>query len=198
MRTKLSTASIVVGAVLVAAAYITFSKPRPHTAPVALLFQEYGPFDPSAYLWLTNTSTKPYRLTMTGSNLTYAMDYSFGKRRESWLINCAFSDETANGVTNWLQQPALTNGGNAGLLLNPNTGILIRIPLPADGQRRKVAALYEGSNTASAFWATPAGFRVFRMLPPWLRRRVCPQRVLEKAWCEQVLSYPADPWVRRK
>jgi hypothetical protein len=221
VSTKLKTALVVTLAGLVAAAGVLSGSKTRKPAPVSLVFQRYSDLDPYvgdvAFLWLTNASSNSYLLTMTGSTNTVVLDTLFGRFRQSWMVNCQFSDETSTGWTNWIQMPSPVRGSNAYLSLGPRSGFVIRVPLPEDGQRRKVAVLYEGpyttaalalgagpgisirvpttnapNTTAGSFWLTPTGFRLFRLLPRPLRERVFPSASLHKAWCDRELSYPPE------
>lgn len=183
-------------AALVVAVGVVFSYSQKPNADVALIFQRYSDLDPHvgevAFLLLTNASSKSYFVSMTGGSNTLVLDTFWGRNRQSLLINCEFSDETAGGWTNWTQMPSPSRGSNAYATLGPCSGIVIRIPLAADGQRRKVAALYEGPVTSSNFWVTPAGLRVARMIPRSLRGQLLPSFSLRRAWCDRELSYPTE------
>ena len=76
------------------------------------------------------------------------------------------------GWTNWTQMPSSCSGSNCYVALGPRSGMVIRVPLSPDGQRRQVAALYEETQTPAPFWGTATGFQVFRMLPAVLKKRV--------------------------
>lgn len=180
---------------LAVVACVVFSGSQRRNDDVSLVFQRYSDLDPYvgdvAFLLLTNASSKPYVVSMTGGSNTLVLDTFFGRHRQSLMINCEFSDETPGGWTNWTQMPSPSSRSNAYASLGPHSGMVIRIPLPPDGRRRKVAALYEGPMTTSSFWVTPTGLRVFRMLPRPLRKRVLPSASLHKVWCDRELSYPA-------
>jgi hypothetical protein len=86
---------------------------------------------------------------------------------------------------------APSRGSNSYVTLGPRSGIIVRVPLSADGQCRKVAVLYEAPATTPGLWGTGVGFLVFRMLPQSLKTRLLqPRPALHRAWCEHELSYP--------
>lgn len=178
------------------ACFLFGHKPR-QPDPVSLVFQRYSDLDPyvgdAAFLLLTNASGNNYLLTMTDGTNTLVLDTFFGHFRQSLMVNCEFSDEIPGGRTNWIQTPSPFRGSNAYASLGPHSGLVIRVPLSADGQRRKVAALYEGPYIKPpAFWLTPTGLRVLRILPHAIRERVLPSPTLRKVWCDRELSYPTE------
>jgi hypothetical protein len=161
---------------------------------ISLVFQKYSSLDGDvAFLWLTNASSRSYRLFMTGGNKSLLLDNTeWGNLKQSWMLNCEFHDETQTGWTNWMQMPSPVRGGNSYLQLGPTSGLMVRVPLPPDVHRRKVAVLYETVENVPAFWGTAVGIRVFRMLPQSLRNHlVSPKPVLERVWCNRDLAYPA-------
>jgi len=186
---------------LVVAACVVFSGNQRHKSDVSLVFQRYGDLDPYvgdvAFLLLTNASSKSYVVSMTGGSNTLVLDTFWGRSRRSLMINCEFTDETPSGWTNWTQMPSLSRRSNAYASLGRRSGIVIRIPLSADGQRRKVAALYEGPTTTSSFWLTPTGLRVFRMIPQPLRKRLLPSASLHRVWCDRELLYPTEKFSQK-
>jgi hypothetical protein len=195
MRTKLKVAIIIAALGLIAAACLVFTGSRAHDHQVSLTFQSYSDLDSYvgdvAFLWLTNSSNKSYLLSMTGNSNTLVLDTSFGRFKQSWLVNCEFDDQTPSGWTNWTQQPSLSRGSNSYLSLGPREGIVVRVPLQANGQHRKAAVLCEVPTTTSPFWVSGVGFRFFRMLPQPLKNRVLhPKWALLRVWCDRELSYP--------
>lgn len=199
MRTKLRAAVIVSSLSMAAALCLVFTGRPARNDRLSLTFQRYSdlldPYvDEAAFLWLTNASNKSYLLSMTGGTNTLVMDASFGRFRRSWMVNCEFSDQTPTGWTNWTQQPSRSRGGKAYLSLAPNSGILVRVPLPANGRHRKAAVLCEAPATilTSPFWTSHVGVRVFCMLPQQLKNKVLGfDPVLLRVWCDRELSYPA-------
>jgi hypothetical protein len=197
MTTKSTVAVMVALVGLVVAACLVLSSKRKPDDQVSLVFQRYSDLDAyvdeAAFLWLTNASSKPYWVSMTGGSNTLILDNSFGQFKLSYMVNCAFRDKTPSGWTNWIQMPSPSRGSNAYLAVSPRSGIVVRVPLSPDGQHRKVAALYQAPETTPAFWGTTIGFQVFRRLPPTLKERVLhPRPVLRRAWCDRELSYPAE------
>jgi hypothetical protein len=204
MTTKVKVAAIVAVA-LIALACFALGHYCERDDPVSLTFQRYSELgDPYvgdvAFLCLTNASRKTYLLFMTGNTNTWVIDTSFGHFKESWMVNCEFSDQTPNGLTNWIQQPSPSRGSNAYASLAPHSGIVVRVPLPPNGQQRKVAVLYEPSLAAwrqSPFWTSPFGLAVVRILVRTLPRSALSkfsrqQPVLLKAWCDRALTNQWD------
>jgi len=200
MKTKLRVAIIVVtlSVITTMCVLITGGK-KPND--VSLIFQRYSDLDPYAFgdvafLCLTNASNKSFLLTMTGNSNTHVWYSQFGRTKESWMVNCEFSDHTQHGWTNWIQLPSPARGSNSYVRLGPRSGIIVRVPLLANGQHRKAAVLYEVPVTASSFWLSPAGFRILRMLPQSLRIRMLKPQLL-KVWCDRELSFPSEDTSKR-
>ena len=186
---------------VIAAIWFLFRTPTEEPGQVSLVFQRYNDLDPYlgdvAFLSLTNRSTSTYLVAMTGGTNTLVVHTPYGQAERSCMVNCEFSDETPAGRTNWSQMPSPTRSANAYLALGSHTGLLIRVPLPPEGQRRKAAVLYVGPyNSQSSFWTTSFGFRVFRMIPQFFRKRIFPPVSWHKAWCDREFSHPDDDPLR--
>src|SRR5687768_6897114 len=143
---------------------------------LSLTFQRYSDLDPYVgdvgFFWLTNASDKAFLLCMTGGTDTVVLDTMFipykGMPKVSYMVNCAFSDQTPQGWTNWAQTPSPARGSNAFLQLSPHSGIVIRVPLPTNGQKRKVAVLCEAPLAGWRqwpLWSNGFGQSLLRMLP---------------------------------
>ena len=196
MRTQLKAAVVIATMSLIGLGCLLFSG-SVREGRVSLVFQRYSDLDPYvgdvAFLWLTNASNRSYLLSMTGGSNTCVEDTDFGRHRESWMINCEFKDQTSNGWTSWVQMPSPFSGSNRYVTLAPRSGMVVRVPLTADGQHRRVAALYQSSDNTLAYWFTAIGVQLSRMLPQFARPQLLnPQPVLRRAWCSRELSYPAD------
>ena len=180
--------------VLVLSACFIFIHRPLTTRPVSLTFQRYSDeLDPYvqdvAFLWLTNSSTKSYLLTMPNRTNTAVMDNFFGKEpRTSYLVNCQFRDWTPDRWTDWVQQPSPYLMGNAYLSLGAHSGMIIRVPLPPPGQKRRVAVLCELSPQDS-FWNSRVGGRVLRVLPRTILLKVSQRPpVIRRIWCDRELD----------
>jgi hypothetical protein len=197
--------TILLGALGVAAAiWSLFASSPQHDVPVTLSFQRYSHLDPYvgdvAFLWLTNASSKPCLLTMTGGTNTLVLDTSFGQFKQSWMVNCEFSDQTPGGRTNWIQQPSPFGGSTAYASLAPHSGIVVRVSVPPSGHSRKVAVLYEPALAGwrqSPFWTSACGRGVLRVLVRTLPKRALlkladPRPVLSRAWCDRQLTNQWD------
>src|SRR5205823_299939 len=88
---------------------------------LSLSFQRYSYLDQYVhdvgFFWLTNASDKQFLVCMTGGSNTLVLDTAFmpykGKPKGSYMVNCAFRDQTAQGWTNWAQAPSPSRGSNA-------------------------------------------------------------------------------------
>jgi hypothetical protein len=200
MRTRVKMAVIVGTVAVTALACFLLGHHRERDGPLSLTFQRYSDLDPYvgdvAFLRLTNASKKTYLLFMIGNTNALVLDTSFGHFKESWMVNCEFRDRRPNGWTNWIQQPSAYRGSNAYVSLAPHSGIVVRVPLPPNGQQRKVAVLYEPALAGwrqSPFWTSPFGLTVVRTLVRTLPRSALSkisgeQPVLLRAWCDHVLT----------
>src|SRR6516162_3178222 len=90
-----------------AATWLLLRPAREDNPQVTLTFQRYSDLDPYvgdvAFFGLTNASSKTYLLTMTGGTNTMVLDTSFSQFKQSWMVNCEFTDQTPTGQTNWSQ-----------------------------------------------------------------------------------------------
>ncbi len=91
-----------------------------------------------AFLSLSNRSGRPYHLALrTNTNRVLILgDWS----TESYVVNCAFRDQTSRGWTNWAQEPPRFSrrGGATGtmdLVLRPNSAVILRVPLDPGGRK---------------------------------------------------------------
>ncbi len=201
MRTKIIVAAVIaVMAMVITAALLPDAKPARDDG-VSLTFMRYSelldpPVGYAAFLMLTNTSSHTYCLQMTGGTNTLIRGFSQGVPSQSLLVNCAFHDEINGGWQDWRQTPPPFQRY---VTLGPTSGMVIRVPLSADGSKRKVAALYQGPIAPpSAFWMSRTGAKLLAVMPHWLRQRVIPAPDRHEAWCEVELSYPAENVIFRR
>ena len=182
---------------------------RPKPEPLSFVFQRYSTamdlhVEDVAFLWLTNASAdKTYYLAMPGTNTSLRdAPTGFGpyKSKElgggSHLVACEFSDRTLAGMTNWTEQGLFTSGPLC-LTLQPHSAIRLRVPLPPQGQQRKVAALCAQVRMPSPFWNGRLGFHLRSWLPRSVQQRmVQPRFAVAKVWCPQELSRPDNSRVK--
>jgi hypothetical protein len=202
MSHKLKLSLLLLAIIASAAVFLVSRRDKTDSRLLSLTFQRYSDLDPYVgdvgFFWLTNASDKTFLLCMTGGSNTLVLDTMFipykGNAKESYMVNCAFSDQTAQGWTNWVQEPLPSRGQNTFLQLAPHSGIVIRAPLPASGQKRKVAVVCEAPLPAwrqSSLWSSGFGQALLRVLPRSVLRRLAQhQPTAIKVWCDQELSDP--------
>ena len=200
MRTALR---ITIAAVVVIAATAVFfflTPGRRQSGGVSLTFQRYSDHDlyvdHVAYLWLTNASNKRYFVAMPGNSNTLALGNIYHPERYSYLIDGEFSDQTATGWSNWIQQDLpLGSARTTYLALSPGSGLRIRVPLQKNGRPRKAAVFYEEQSTnISKIWTSRLGLDLLVRLPPSLQSKVLqPKTLWHEVWCDRELLYPSDP-----
>ena len=173
----------------------------PQPLPLSLVFERYSTkrdfYIPDvAFLWLTNASEKTYYLAMTG---TRELDTPIGpigyqtNSSESVMVNCYFSDRTPTGTTNWAQRVSFTNASTGSLGLAPHSAVRLRVPLPLEGQKRKVAVLCAELQTGQGFWTSRIGLRILRILPRSVGKKLLqPKFVVLRVWCDRELSHSDD------
>jgi hypothetical protein len=200
-RTKLI-AVIIAGAIGVLAVARKFSaRSQGRNAGLSLTFQRYSDLDlgvgEAAFLWLTNGSGDSYWLSPTGGTNTFVVGTTFGLITQSWMVDCEFRDQTANGWTNWTQ-PHPPN--SMYVTLGPRSGLVVRVPLDASGGRRKAAVICRSPpRSLAAFWTSGFGIWLLRMSPAsWRSRILMPKLAEERVWCDRELSYPADRFGMKK
>ena len=172
--------------------------------PLSLVFERYSTrsdfyFEDVAFLWLTNSSTNSYYLAMTGNTNTRHLATPVqlggwkGTNGESVMVDCAFTDQTPTGRSNWQQRVSFTNATQC-LALGPYSAIRLRVPLPLQGEKRKVAALCaELPNGVPPLLNSSFGRTVLRVLPRPIRRKLVPCEItVQKVWCDHELSPPDE------
>jgi hypothetical protein len=205
---------IIVATVLVAVTVsVLLIGQHPKALPLSLVFERYSTrmevyLEDVAFLWLTNASDKTYYLAMTGNTNTRQLDTVPGLghykatniQSESVMVDCAFSDRTPTGTTNWAQRVSFTNASHC-LTLASHSAVRLRVPLPPQGQRRKVAVLcVELPTGPSRFWLSSFGARILRLLPRSVGRRVLQPKftvTVLKVWCDRELSHSDDSAAKR-
>ena len=171
---------------------------HPKACPLSLVFERYDTemdldFDEVAFLWLTNASEKTYRCAMTGNTSTRFLDtpIGFGPYSESFMVACEFRDQTPGGITK-STQPASFRNPSQSLVLTPHSAVRLRVALPPEGQKRKVAVLCEEQAVRlPRFWFSKFGLSVLRTLPREVQSKVIEPAVL-RVWCAQELSHPDE------
>ena len=179
---------------------------QPKALPLSLVFERYSTrmevyLEDVAFLRLTNASDKTYCLAMTGNTNTRQLDTapSLGDYKatnipsESVMVDCAFSDRTPTGTSNWAQRVSFTNASQ-GLTLASHSAVRLRVPLPPEGQKRKVAVLCAELPTGpSRFWFSSLGTTILRLLPRSVGRRMLqPKFPVLRVWCDRELSHSDD------
>jgi hypothetical protein len=152
-----------------------------------------------AFLWLTNASEKTYYLAMTGNTNTRQLDTPFvvggfkANSSESVMVDCYFSDRTPTGTSNWAQRVSFTNASMC-LGLAPHSAVRLRVALPLEGQKRKVAVLCtEPPAGPPRFWTSNIGLSILRMLPRSVGRKIFqPKFPVLRVWCDRELSHSDD------
>jgi hypothetical protein len=194
MRAKSKTVVACAALALTAAAWMILGHARQGHDPVSLTFERYSGVEPYvgnvAFLRLTNTSNKTYLLAMTGNTNTFVFYNWFGRITESYMVNCEFSDQTPTVRTNWSQRPSADTRNNAYIELAPHSAIVIRVPVPPEGQRRRVKVLYQPALAdcrLSKFWFSPFGLFTTRVLV-----RTLPSSELSK------LMNPRAVWLKAR
>jgi hypothetical protein len=164
---------------------------------LSLVFERYSTrmdfFDQDmAFLWITNSSDRTYLLPMTGGTNTGQLDTPMGLGRYkqpisgSYMVNCEFSGEPTRPVNpmQWGQC----------LMLAPHSAFRVRVPLPPEGAKRKVAVLVcEPPSGPNRFWTNSIGLSILRTLPRSGAHKVLwRQPAVLRVWCDRELSQPAQ------
>lgn len=200
MRHKQMIGLLLLAVIASAVVFLGFQRAKSDSRLLSLKFQRYSSLDPRdgvlGFFWLTNASEKAFLLCETGGSNTIVFDTMFSpnevEAKFSYMVNCAFSDQTPHGSTNWVQKPLPTRGYNSFLQLPPHSGIVIRVPLPPNGQRRKVAAICETPSPAwkqSPLWRTGFVSGLLGVLPRSVLLRLAQyQPPTIEVWCDKELS----------
>ena len=112
-----------------------------------------------AFLWITNSSGKPYYVAMAGGTNTSLPDAPIGFQQSSgggsYMPMCEFRDQPPAGYA-----PPPVSFGSLGLCVNvgPHSALRLRVPLPPEGQKRKVAVLcIKPPAGRGPFWTSSVG-----------------------------------------
>ena len=208
MNNKLKLGILLLAIIASAALFLVPRRAKAESRLLTLTFQRYSDLDPYVrdvgFFWLTNASDKAFVLCMTGGSNTLVLETGFfyKKAKTSYMVNCAFSDQTNKGWTNWEQAPLPSRGQNTFMQLAPHSGMVIRAPLPTNGQKRKVAVVCEESTTAwrqTSLWNSGFGHDLLRVLPRWALLRLAQQQPTKiQVWCDQELSHPGEKGPQRE
>ena len=200
-------------------AVVTLSGTPKAVSGLSVVFLRYSDeFDSQvsnvAFLFLTNASNKSYGVTMPGATNSHMVDTVFGRSTASYLVNCEFFDQTANGSNHWAQKfsalmplepftPVNVTGprphlsavtvpalATAFAVVRPHSGLTIRVPTLPTGQSRKVAVLCEEipELKPALFWSSRAGLFLQRKLPISLVSKFYTGGPVLKVWCDRELS----------
>ena len=163
---------------------------------LSLVFEKYGSttdvgfnVQAVAFLWFTNSSDKSYCLPMMGSTNTFQRDTPLGYDSGSYLIRWEFGDQ-ANPM------PQVSFAG-LGLcrVVGPHSAVRLRVPLPPEGQKRRVAVLCakQPSGSPRPFWTKGIGLSILRTLPRSVGMRLLfSQPAVLRVWCDRELSHPGE------
>jgi len=163
---------------------------------LSLVFEKYGTttdvgFNAQevAFLCFTNSSNKSYCLPMVGSTNTFQWDTPPGDDSGSYLIRWEFGDRA-----NPAARVAFASLGLC-LVVAPHSGVRLRIPLPPQGQKQRVAVLCaeQPSGSPRSFWTKGIGLSIFRTLPRSVGMKLLfSQPAVLRVWCDRELSVPDE------
>jgi hypothetical protein len=193
-RNLVITDSVIVAAGLFAAMWAIFGNAPKHEPLTLILSKDtnYSPyFEGTAVLVLTNNSTNYYGMCMPrGTNTDKHQPGLLGRHRGTVMVACAFSDQTPHGWSNWTDLPS-TGNNYPGVILMSRQSMLLRVPLPAYGGKRKVAVICEQVPAILPLFRSAAGARFFNMLPMRVRNWLGRSKP-RKVWCDTELSLPPE------
>ena len=199
----------VLGAVTVSVLLITNRSQAP---PLSLLFERYGtvktmdPFamdlfvEDVAFLRITNSSDETYYMAQAGGTNTSLPDAPIGLKPSwvegSYMPMCEFRDLPPVGSA-----PLPVSFASLGLCVNvgPHSAVRLRVALPPEGQKRKVAVLCtEPPPGVGPFWTSSMGRTVLRVLPRSVARQAMwRQPAVLRVWCDRELSHRGEGVARR-
>ena len=189
----------VLGAVTVSVLLITHRSPA---RPLSLLFEKYGTVTTMdlfaqdvAFFRITNSSDKTYGLPLAGGTNTHLPDAPMGFSRKqsssegSYMPICEFKDQTPTGSTHPKQRVSVASLGRC-LTLGPHSAVRLRVALPPEGQKRKVAVLcIEPPPGPRPFWTNSIGLTMLRVLPRSVARKAMHREpAVLRVWCDRELS----------
>ena len=188
------------GAVII---FVLLKTGRSQPPPLSLLFERYGTvttIDPLtmyffaqdvAFLWITNSSDKTYCVAMAGGTNSSLPDAPIGFKQSSsggsYMPMCEFRDQPPAGST-----PPPVSFASLGLCVNvgPHSAVRLRVALPPEGQKRKLAVLCtEPPPGVGPFWTNRVGRTVIRVLPRAIALRAMLREPAKlRVWCDRELS----------
>jgi hypothetical protein len=183
-------AGIIAAAVLVGViAGVLLMTHRSQTRFLSLVFERYSSdldfyVHDVAFLWLTNSSDRTYVLPMAGGKDTFERDTVAGNYSGSYMFICVFSDQA-----NPMPQDSFA-GWSKCLPLAPHSAVRLRVALPPEGQKRRVAVLCAEtpSGRPRMFWTKGIGLSILRMLPRSVGRKLLfSQPAVLRIWCDREL-----------
>src|SRR5438874_1955712 len=184
---------------------------RPQARPLSLLFEKYGTVTTMdlftqdvAFFRITNSSDKIYGLPLAGGTNTYLRDAPIGFSRKqsasegSYKAICEFRNQTPTGSTHARQRVSVASLGQC-LTLGPHSAVRLRVALPPEGQKRKVAVLcIEPPPGIRPFWTSRMGGTVIRVLPRAVAKKAMwREPAMLKVWCDRELSHDHKEMNRR-
>ena len=199
---------IVIVALLVAVTVcVLLITDRPQACPLSLLFERYGTLttmdshvDDVGYLWLTNSSDRTYYFSLDGTN-TFLRDAPPGfdiykQQRQSagetsYRARYEFRDTPPTGFMSPSQSVSFASLGQC-MNIAPHSAVRLRVALPPEGQKRKVAALCIALPipTTRPFWSSSFGGTILRLLPRSLARKAMHREPpVLKVWCDRELAH---------
>jgi hypothetical protein len=197
VRYRLTAATIAVTALVAVATCVLLMGHRSQPPSLSLVFERYNtPLDfnvqDAAYLLLTNSSNIAYILPMAGGTNTFdpgtPLDHFRGSYG-SYMVLCEFSD-----LPDAAPHVSAMSWGKC-LVLPPHSYVRLRVPLPPQSQKRKVALLCseQPSFTPRQFWTKGIGLRIYGILPRSLGRKLLfSQPTVLRVWCDHELSHPDE------
>jgi hypothetical protein len=206
---KLRAAIIVVTALGAVTVFVLLITQRSQARPLSLLFERYGTVTTMdlfaqdvAFFWITNSTDKTYGLPMTGSTNTHLPDAPIAFSREqsssegSYLVMYEFRDQTPTGSTH---PPVSFASLGRCLTLGPHSAVRLRVALPPDGQKRRVAVLFtEQPQGPRRFWTNGIGLSILRTLPRSVGRKLLfSQPAVQRVWCDRELSHDGERLEKR-
>ena len=186
---------LALGVLLVAAAGVLLMPHQPQARSLSLVFERYGTTtdfafnnQDVAFFWLTNTSDKSFALPMAGSTNTFWREPALGFDRGSYLIRWEFSDQPDP------QPPVSLASLGLCLTVAPHSAVRVRVPLPPQGQIRRVAVLCaEVPSPGRPFWTHGIGLSMLRTLPHSVRLKLLfSQPAVLRVWSDRELSGPGE------
>jgi hypothetical protein len=193
---KIKAAIVVTGGLLGATACVLLMTRQTQARSLSLVFENYGTTTDSdfnvqdvAFLWFTNSSDKAYGLPMVGSTNTFQRDTLIGHDSGSYMIMWEFRDQA-----NPMPRVSFATLGLCHVVA-PHSAVRLRVPLPPQGQKRKVAVLCaeQPSDAPRTFWTKGIGLSMLRALPRSVGRKLLfAEPAVLRVGCDRELSQPGE------